>query len=174
MPTSCQLQLPVWVERGSWGDGSNQCPAERDPSLSSVPLRACWSSIPRCRQPVILPPPKHTRLTGGKHSRRPSSVITGEPWHSGERHATAPHWREGKKKKKSHFQIQSRPLNFLPSRAKKTQKTGFTSKVFLAQGRAVPATVHVGILMGGCCHYMGAAGAHARKLPMASRRRPYE
>lgn len=79
-----------------------------------------------------------------------------------------------KKKKKSNFQIQSRPLNFLPSRAKKNQKTGFTSKVFLAQGRAVPATVHVGILMGGCCHYMGAAGAHARKLPMASRRRPYE
>lgn len=120
MPTSCQLQLPVWVERGSWGDGSNQCPAERDPSLSSVPLRACWSSIPRCRQPVILPPPKHTRLTGGKHSRRPSSVITGEPWHSGERHATTPNWREGGGV--SHFQNQFRPLTFLLSGAPKKEE----------------------------------------------------
>lgn len=44
-----------------------------------VPLGGCWSSIPHYRQPVIFPQPKHTHLNRGKHSRRPSSVITGEP-----------------------------------------------------------------------------------------------
>lgn len=49
-----------------------------------VPLGGCWSSIPHPRQPAFFPQPKHTHLNGEKHSRHPSSFITGEPltqWH---------------------------------------------------------------------------------------------
>lgn len=51
-----------------------------------VPLGGCWSSIPNQHQPAFFPKPKHTHLTGGKHSRHSGSLITGEPWHSGTRY----------------------------------------------------------------------------------------
>lgn len=55
MPTSCQLQLPVWVERGSKGDGSNQSPAERAPSLSSCPTGRLLELNPTLTSASVFP-----------------------------------------------------------------------------------------------------------------------
>lgn len=84
MPTSCQLQLPVRVERGSQGDGSNQSPAERDPSLSSCPTGRLLELNPAPTSASAFPTTQTHSSQWGKTLQTPRFLCNGgalTQWH---------------------------------------------------------------------------------------------